>query len=648
MNKWFLSAEIFSLIIIFILILNFYERRWKDFPQRKIYQLCLLASTGSIMLNILCVYTISCAWSMPVWVNILCNSMYFLLITAVSSIIAYYLMYLLFEHIYHRSALQRFKKIIVLLYGVYFVLILYNISSGIIFYFDEKRIYSRGPLINVGYALMSVQLIMLVVFTIRNKNSISMSMKRVMRILPPTILLLTIYQILYPNVLLNGGIIAAANIILLINFQSRRIEQDTLTSSGNRKSFHQELNLRLGGHQHFQVIVIAIHQFGSINYRYGDKNGDNLLYEIAKWLESIQSMGCSFRVGNVEFAFLSPYMGIVSSGKLLDTIYKRFHQPWIIGDMNVILDTSFAELICTDQDWNATDIMEFLNFSLSMAKERKDHLVRFDETIYKKMEQRNQIIKLMQHSAREKMFEVWYQPIYNCSSGKFTMAEALVRMRNSENKLISPAIFVPLAEQHGLIDEISRSVLWNVCRLLSETSEEVLTSVSVNISMQQFLSTDLLSDIQRMREHYSFDPRRLKMELTERVLSEDIPYMHYVMSELTKMGISFALDDFGTGYSNLSVVLDCPFSCVKLDRSLIHGYADSERSFSIVNAMLDLFHRMKCQVVAEGVETEEQAKALIGRGADWIQGFYYARPMPEEEFLDFIISRNFSDALENT
>lgn len=648
MNKWILSAEIFSLIIILILMLNFYERRWKDFPQRKIYFLCLLASTGSIMLNILCVYTISYAWSMPVWVNILCNSMYFLLITAVSSIIAYYLMYLLFEHIYHRSALQRFKKILCLLYGIYFLLILYNVSSKVVFYFDENRIYRRGPLINTGYVIMGIQLVILVGFTIRNKNSISMSMQRVMRILPPTLLLLTVYQIFYPDVLFNGGIIAAANIILIINFQSRRVEQDTLTSSGNRKSFHQELKLRLGGRQHFQVIVIAIHQFGSVNYRYGSEKGDELLYEIAKWLEGIQSMGSSFRVGNVEFAFLSPYMGIVSSGKLLDKIYKRFHQPWVIGDMNVVLDTSFAELICTDQEWNATDIMEFLNFSLSMAKGRKDHLVRFDETIYRKMEQRNQIIKRMQHSAREKMFEVWYQPIYNCSTGKFTMAEALVRMRDSEQKLISPGVFVPLAEQHGLIDEISRIVFKNVCRLLSETSEEVLASVSVNVSMQQFLSTDLLSDIQMLRKHYKFNPERLRLEVTERVLSEDIPYMHYVMSELVKMGISFALDDFGTGYSNLSVVLDCPFSCVKLDRSLIQGYADNERSSSIVNSMLELFHHMKCQVVAEGVETEAQAKILIRRGADWLQGFYYARPMPEKEFLDFIFSRNFSDALENT
>lgn len=561
-NKWFLSAELFSLIIIFILMLNFYERRWRGFPQRKIYQFCLLASAGSILLNILCVYLIDHVWDIPLWVNLLCNSLYFLLIVAVSTIIAYYMMRLLFEHVYPQRQQRIYTGILLFLYLFFFALILFNLQSGIIFYFDADRVYCRGPLINFGYGIMGIQLLMLIYVTLRNLRSISMPMKRVMRILPPIILLLTAYQLFYPDVLFNGGIIVAANIILLVNFQSRRVEQDTLTSSGNRKSFHQELTLRLGGHQHFQVIVIAIHQFGSINHRYGNEKGDNLLYEIAMWLEKLHPYGHSFRIGNVEFTLLVPYTGMVSSGKLLDTIYHRFSQPWNIEDTSVLLDTSFAELICTDQDWDATDIMEFLNFSLSLAKERTDRMVRFDESVYRKMEQRNQIIKRMQQSVRENLFQVWYQPIYHCATGKFLMAEALVRMMDPSGNPISPAIFIPLAEQHGLITEISNIVLQNVGRLLGQTDPKLLHTVSVNLSMQQFMSTKLITDLQALAGQYHFDPGRLKLELTERVLSEDISRMHELMAQLQQRGFSFALDDFGTGYSNLSTVLDCSFSII--------------------------------------------------------------------------------------
>ena len=617
-------------------MLNFYDRRWKGFPQRKIYHLCLLTSAGSILLNILCVYIIGQAWDVPLWVNLLCNSGYFLLIVAVSTIIAYYLMRLLFEHIYQQRQQRIFAGIFLFSYLIFFALILYNLRSGVIFYFDENRSYCRGPLINFGYGIMGIQLIMLIFITLRNLKSVSLPMRRVMGILPPTILLLTAYQLLYPDVLFNGGIIVAANIILLVNFQSRRIEQDTLTSSGSRKSFHQELTLRLGGHQHFQIVMISIHSFGSVNHRYGHEKGDNLLYEIAKWLEELHPSGHSFRVGNLEFTLLVPYTGMVASRNLLDTISRQFSQPWCVDDMNVVLDASFADLICTDQDWNATDILEFLNFSLSLAKERPDHMVRFDEEVYRKMEQRNQIIKRMQRSVREGLFQVWYQPIYHCATGSFSMAEALVRMVDSDGTPISPAVFIPLAEQHGLITEISSFVLQNVGRLLSETDPDQLATVSVNLSMQQFMSTGLISELQELTDQYHFDPGRLKLELTERVLPEDIPRMHQIMDRLQQMGFRFSLDDFGTGYSNLSAVLDCSFSSIKLDKSLIQGYSDNKRSSFIVNAMLDLFHHMGCEVVAEGVETEAQAEALISRGADWIQGFHYARPMPEADFLQFL------------
>lgn len=636
MNKWILAAELFSLILLIILMLNFYERRWKDFPKRKIYHFCLITSVCSILLNMFCVHLIEWAEEIPLLFNILFNSAYFLLILLVSSSIAYYMMFLLYEHIYEKSGLRMFRRLLVALYTAYVILILYNIKSGVVFYFDDHMVYKRGPLVNSGYVIMGIQLLVLIIFTARNVRSISTSMLRVMRILPPGIVLLTIYQLIYPDILLNGGILVAANIILFVNFQNYRIEQDTLTSSGNRKSFIQELKLRTGGGQKFQIIVVSIHKFGSVNHRYGNEKGDELLYFIAKWLENVCVSGTSFRVGNVEFALLVPFKNKEEADRLLYMVYRRFHEPWTVGDVNVVLDSTFADLVCADSKWDATDITEFLNFSLSIAKTKKDRIVRFDENAFKTMEYRSKIIKRMQHSAAKDLFQVWFQPIYQCSTGRYHMAEALVRMTDEEGKQVSPSVFIPLAEQHGLIEEISRVVLHETCRLLSEPASSELYSISVNLSMQQFMSMELIDNIKGLIDQYHFDPGRLKLELTERVLSEDIPQMHYVMTELNKMGIRFALDDFGTGYSNLSTVLLHSFSCIKLDRSLIQKKEYEEKSVSVVAGLLDLFHQIGCEVVAEGVENAETAEQLIRQGADWIQGFYYARPVPEKEFLEII------------
>lgn len=151
MNKWFLSAEIFSLIIIVILMLNFYERRWKNFEQRKIYQLCFLMSAGSILLNIICVHTIARAWDMPLWVNLFFNSAYFLLIMTVSTIIAYYLMYLLFEHIYLRSGLKKFKKLLTLLYFMSVIFCFFCIMCRAEFYFTLMETgFTEGVLLLIA------------------------------------------------------------------------------------------------------------------------------------------------------------------------------------------------------------------------------------------------------------------------------------------------------------------------------------------------------------------------------------------------------------------------------------------------------------------------------------------------------------------
>ena len=635
MIKWSISTEVFSLIILFILTLNFRERRWEKFSQRRIFRNCLYLSMGAVVLNILCTYFIVLANRIPVWIHMLCNSGYFLLIVAVSSVIAYYLCRLLYEHIYQKDGSKRFRLLLIVLYLLYALLILYNFQSGIIFYFDEQQNYQRGPLINVGYGVMLLQLFVLLMITLRNRRSIDPSMRKVMRILPPIILVLTGYQIIYKNVLFNGCIVVAANIILLLNFQSRGIEQDILTPSGNRNSLHQELLLRVGGKQHFQIVAISLQQYRSINQRYGVKRGDALLYRISLWLEQLVPKGKSFRMGNVEFALLVPYEDKTSADRLVETILTRFREPWVLDNVSITPYPVFAEFIYTDsgREEDVEDILEILNFSLSLARTHKDHVLRFDSSIYQKMAQQGQIMRLLQSAIKENRFETWYQPIYNCHTGKLSTAEALLRMRDPQGNLISPGLFIPIAETNGFIDELTDIVMEQACSLLSDTAEDILKSVSVNLSAQQLLSEDFIRKMNVLTERYNFKPERLCLEVTERVLSENPQKMQAIMKQLMQKGFRFALDDFGTGHSNLSLVLENDFSCIKLDHSLVQEYPENERSRFIVNTMLNMFHTLDCQLIVEGVERQIQAQALIGQGVKWIQGFYYAKPMPKEELL---------------
>lgn len=179
-------------------------------------------------------------------------------------------------------------------------------------------------------------------------------------------------------------------------------------------------------------------------------------------------------------------------------------------------------------------------------------------------------------------------------------------------------------------------MLEEVCRLLSGNTVPGLESVSINLSMQQFLDPDLVPRLRRCLEAYGLSPRRLKIEITERVADRDTIHTAAVMEQLSAMGVHFYLDDFGTGWSNLSCALDLPFRCVKLDHSLLSTYPASPRSRQLIHGLVALFHELDVAVVAEGVESQAQADALGGCGVDWLQGYHLARPMPEEELASFL------------
>lgn len=636
MIDWTLSVEFFCLIVILILISNFYGNRWHALLSTRLYQICLWLSLTTISLNILCVFTIDQAARLPLWLNLLLNSCYFLMALGLSTTFGVYFLYLILEHVYDRHALRRSAAVLVILFLVYAAAVVCNLFTRHMFYFDEAHLYQRGPLVNVGFIVLAAQVLVIVICTVYYRRSISPPVRRVLHVLPIAVALLAVYQITCPNVLFNGSIIVTANLLLLLNFQSRRLEVDSLTYINNRSSFYHDLELRLRGHQQFQVITISLRHFTFINQHFGHRQGDALLYEVARYLERVHRSGKAFRAGNVLFALIVPYTGIVAAEQLLQTVHHRLQERWIIEDNQISLDACTAELIHTDQDWSATDILEFLQYSLSQAESLEDSLRPFNRELYLHLEYRRYILQRTRAAIEDGSFQVWFQPLYQCGAHAFTSAEALLRLRDEDGTLLPTGLMIALAEESGMMDQLTWIVLDQVCRLLGSGQVPQLQCISVNLSMPQFLSGELLPRISSCLKRYRVDPSRLKIEITERVFSEDIRRVRSTIEALTQMGIRFYLDDFGTGYSNLSTVLDLPFSCIKLDHSLIQSYPDDQKSAAIVERMLDLFHGIGYKVVAEGVETALQAETLISKGADWLQGYYYAKPMPQDELISFL------------
>lgn len=623
-----LTAELISLLLLLALSFYSFDRRLTVAPRPRLYQCCLLLPILSILLNLLSVGAIVHLQKLPVLSLLLC-SLYFLVSALACSCLSYYLMLLTLEYIFDRRGLRRIRYFLVTLNLVFVVLLLVNLSTGLLFYFDRLYLYHRGPLNAVPYLLMLIQLGLAILCFLRHRASVTPATVQAFRVLPLLLFLLAALQLRCPWLTLNGTMMAFTNLLLFICLQSRRSQLDSLTGLGTRNRLYHELSLLLAGQQHFQLVLVSLRRFSGVNQRLGHRTGDLLLTQTGRTLEGLFPQGRCFRFGNVDFVVLLPYLAPHQASSCLSTIREQFDQPQMWQTQPVRLHARFAQLVCTGQEgWDLPRAWEYVECAAKLTHNPDQPQVIFNHQVTQWLDEHKRLEDLVRLSIAQKRFAVWYQPIFDCAKGRFTSAEALLRLNDLEGRPVSPGRFIPLAEETGLIDALGWIVLEETCRLLSRGTVPGLETVSVNFSMEQLAQEDLPRRVLDMLDRYQVAPSRLKIEITERVLSQDMERTAQVMRELAAQGVRFYLDDFGTGWSNLSCMRDLPFQCIKLDHSLLSRYPADPKALRLIHGAATLIHEMGTQVLVEGVESPDQADALHTEGVDWLQGFLLARPMP--------------------
>lgn len=250
---------------------------------------------------------------------------------------------------------------------------------------------------------------------------------------------------------------------------------------------------------------------------------------------------------------------------------------------------------------------------------------------------RAKIENLLRYALRNNGFEIYYQPLYTICDGKFTEAEALLRLRDEQGAFVSPDEFIPVAEETGLITEIGDMVLDRVCKYLRYllSCRIDIDSISVNLSVVQLMPDNAVDNILGIIRRNGISPNRILLEVTESTLIGNFEQFARKIKELSSAGIQLALDDFGTGYSNITNVIDLPFDMVKIDKSLIWDSAVNSRCSQMVRNLASAFRDINLEVTAEGVETTEHAAFARLCQCDKIQGFLFARPMPVSQVVDF-------------
>ena len=264
-----------------------------------------------------------------------------------------------------------------------------------------------------------------------------------------------------------------------------------------------------------------------------------------------------------------------------------------------------------------------------------------DADFVEQMRNEKRMEQMLDEAMKEDRIEVFYQPVFSTEEKKFVSAEALVRMRDREGNLVPPGAFISVAEANGKILQLGEIVFEKVCRFFTKEQLEQygIHYIEVNLSVIQCGYPDLAEDYKGIMEKYRINPRHINLEITESASMAAKKTLLENMHRLMEYGVSFSLDDFGTGQSNLNYIVDMPVEIVKFDREMSQAFFRDEKAKYVLNAAMQMIHGMKLKIVSEGIETEEQYLAMEELSIDYIQGYYFSKPLPEAAFLEFLRSR---------
>jgi diguanylate cyclase (GGDEF)-like protein len=413
---------------------------------------------------------------------------------------------------------------------------------------------------------------------------------------------------------------------------------DALTKLPNRHAFSSRLDAAIAAHPEkpFAILFLDLDRFKEINDTLGHSFGDAVIREMGVRLAALTpDVAHVARFGGDEFLVQLDEAAPAAVGAKCVEMLDALSQPYEAEAVSTRTTVTIGVALYPDHGATREELFRKADIALYEAKKEGGGCWRrFDAAIAAEMETRRMLESDMRAAIDGGAFVAYFQPIYDLRDHRVVAFEALVRWRHPTRGLVSPGLFIPIAEKGPMIDEIGAHILREACEVAATWPAQV--AVAVNISVAQFVHPEkLVAAVQDALRVSRLPAERLHLEITESLLLHDSALTRQTIQHLVEIGVKFALDDFGTGYSSLSYLKDFPFSKVKIDRTFTESLMSSAASPSIVKAVAQIAADLALDVVIEGVETREQEDLLRQLGPTQGQGFLFSRPVPAEATHDF-------------
>lgn len=546
---------------------------------------------------------------------------------------------------------QMFSRILwwALILGDLLILAINPFTHGL-FYISEDVEYVRGPLLYIYYIVVFIYAAWGIGVVIHHRGHASKLKLVVLLLTFPITFVAMLIQMVHVNYLIECFSIALLMLFFIIVIH--RNENPVDPSSGAMKYYRalERAQVALDFKRPFAAIFVKITNYNNIRMYFGQERFVKYLNTLSdKFRELAVAEGYLvdiYYLENGSYAMFCDDEDREKAKVFAEKIIDECNSVCVIEKLKIV-PAAVACVVCCPEDIN--DIGTLLSVSTSFSSTLGVNKVVIDYADYKDTKEftiRNKLNSIIKKGLAENRFEMYYQPIYSTTEQRFISAEALVRLRDEKYGYISPALFIPAAEDSGLIHELGDFIFKDVFRFISDNEIEKLglDYVEINLSASQCIEVDLVDKISKLLEDYNVRPDQISLELTEVAADINPAVADQNVKKLHDLGIKFALDDYGTGYSNIRRVTALPFDQVKLDKAFVDEI-ENPLMCSTIKDTIYMFKEMGKEVLVEGVENESVARKVLDfntdliQGCELMQGFFFCRPMPEQEFLGFMKAR---------
>ncbi len=433
-------------------------------------------------------------------------------------------------------------------------------------------------------------------------------------------------------------------IIFLLTITMVEFYKDSTTELLNKKAFRQFIDREIGKPGNEAVYLIKLKNYEYLRDNCYEPSVMVLVRQLAEYMKEYSMLSSIYYFEDGKFGIVVRQKDRFDENTFLDRLKERFCVPFELNGASINLTLFVAVLDVRNGKINKDNFYRYFAVcdGLKYRSNELIEVVRSDSFGIDELQRYRNIEDAIERALAEHEFEMYYQPIISTQTGRVVSAEALIRLTDRLMGFVSPEEFIPISENNGKILEISEYVIDSVFRFVKENDIAAMGMefVEMNLSAMQCMDKNLTEKLQYYIHKYDIDPRRINLEITETATNFDEHRLKEQLLDIKKLGFTFSLDDYGTGYSNLVRVLEYPVDVIKLDKSIVWAAFTDRDSFVTIKNLISMFHDVRRKLVAEGVENEEQMITLKELGCDYVQGYYYSRPVPKTAFIEYTKSIN--------